>query len=157
MSPRRRERFGSLKPIKLGDLPKRHTFFLNPYTEYRFTKCPQCDQPAKMRKRSFVIDINHTVMLNFNMTTRYCPACDLIIMHQDILEDYLVRICEMQGSPQLIGKDYLVLGTLDRDVFQRTTKTQEDMVENIYIFKDVVDFEVIPARWELPPDRDNEE
>jgi hypothetical protein len=68
MSPRRRKRFQSLL-LSIDDLPKRHTFFLNPYTRYRFTKCPQCDKPAKIRKRPFVIQIEPSIMLNFLLLT----------------------------------------------------------------------------------------
>ena len=154
MSPRRKKRFQSA-PKTLADLPKRHTFFLNPYTEYRFTKCPQCDTATKMRKRPFVIKIEPTVMLNFNMTTRYCPDCDLIIMHQDILEHYLVNICERQGFPEYIGNDYVVLGTLNRDIFHKTEKAHENIYEHLYVFKKEIDVEVIPAQWVLPTDNED--
>jgi hypothetical protein len=38
----------------------------------------------KARKRPFLIHIEPKHLLVLNMTGRYCPACDLIILHQDV-------------------------------------------------------------------------
>lgn len=39
------------------DLPKGHRFFLNPYDDFAFTKCPKCDQKTAVRKFPLVIHI----------------------------------------------------------------------------------------------------
>jgi hypothetical protein len=38
------------KEQRLGKLPRRYTFMLNPYAEYRFTRCPGCDRKMRQRK-----------------------------------------------------------------------------------------------------------
>jgi hypothetical protein len=51
------------------------------------------------------------VVLNY--TCRYCPTDDLLIAHQNAIEDLLARLFTHQ-APNVIGNDYLVLGTIDR-------------------------------------------
>jgi len=34
------------KEPRLGKLPRRYTFILNPYAEYRFTRCPVVSRPG---------------------------------------------------------------------------------------------------------------
>ena len=36
----------------------RHYFFLNPYEDYAFTKCPKCDEKTKVRKFPLAIHID---------------------------------------------------------------------------------------------------
>jgi hypothetical protein len=39
------------KPVpRFGELPPRGKFYLNPYSEYRFTSCPICEKLRKGRK-----------------------------------------------------------------------------------------------------------
>jgi hypothetical protein len=35
---------------RMGALPPRYSFVLNPYTSERFTKCPSCETPTRIRK-----------------------------------------------------------------------------------------------------------
>ena len=43
---------------RLGKQPPRHRFFLNPYTDVRFTTCPQCGGKTRVRKLPLVIHID---------------------------------------------------------------------------------------------------
>ena len=70
----------------LGKQPPQYRFFLNPYQDARFTRCPQCDQPMRQRKLPLVIHIDPMQLLSLNKTCRYCPHCDLLIAHQDDVE-----------------------------------------------------------------------
>lgn len=139
------------KRVQFGKLPPKHIFFLNPYTNERFTRCPKCGGKTLKRKRPFLIHIDPQLLMNCNLTTPYCPVCDLIIMHQDVLEQFLAESCERNGRPDLIGNNYLVIGTVERSAFARsfedTHLTFEDTVAHSHDFKEVVRFEI---RYEIP-------
>ena len=74
-----------------------------------------------------------------NKSCRLCPGCDLLIVHQDELEAQLA-IAFGQRAPEVVGNDYLVLGTLDRTDWRRGTKGQlmvGDLFEHLHDFADV--------------------
>ncbi|HEY1351940.1 MAG TPA: hypothetical protein VGF67_20155 [Ktedonobacteraceae bacterium] len=140
MAPRKK------KPVtQLGKQPPRYRFFLNPYQDMRWTKCPQCETKMHQRKLPLVIHIDPMVMLALNKTCRYCPHCDLLIAHQDDLEHLLAAIFSEQ-KPEIIGNDYLVLGTVDREVWKSGAtlvhKTMQDFLNVLHDFKEVVTFEL---------------
>jgi hypothetical protein len=142
------------KKIQLGKLPPRHTFFLNPYPDERFTRCPECRAVMKVRKKPFLIHIDPAVLLALNMSGRYCSDCDLLILHQDVLEDLLVRAFT-QHNPSIIGNKYLVIGTLERSYWQKHKgqMTMGPALEYLHDFKKVVSYKVIPAHWGPDEDR----
>src|SRR6266516_6292999 len=84
----RRTRSSRLAP-RLGKQAPRYRFFLNPYTDVRFTTCPQCRGNTSQRKLPLVIHIDPNQLVALNKTCRYCPRCDLLIAHQDELEAWL--------------------------------------------------------------------
>jgi hypothetical protein len=45
------------RPGRMGSLPARYAFVLNPFTRERFTKCPRCEAPTRVRKLPLVIHI----------------------------------------------------------------------------------------------------
>jgi ABC-type tungstate transport system permease subunit len=89
--------------------------------------------------------------LVLNKTCRYCPSCDLIILHQDELEELLAAMCMQLRKPDLIGNDYLVIGTVDRAAWKKGQQSPgtsiEAMRSSIYDFKKVLEFEVQPYGW----------
>ncbi|MHC1623201.1 MAG: hypothetical protein ACXQTR_01255 [Candidatus Methanospirareceae archaeon] len=91
----------------------RHYFFLNPYDDMAFTRCPKCDGKTKIRKHCLLIHIDPKFLLSLNKICRYCPNCDLIIVKQAELEGLLAAICE-QYAPDIVGNEYFVFGTMDR-------------------------------------------
>jgi hypothetical protein len=140
---------------QLGKLPPRYRFFLNPYEDMRFTRCPQCEGKTKLRKLPLVVHIDPMQPLSLNMTCRYCPYCDLLIVHQDELEGLLAAIFTVH-NPEIIGNDYLVIGTMDRPDWKRGTQNQlpaKDLLEVLHDFKEVVKFEVVRGGW-MPPGSD---
>lgn len=146
MSPRKRK-----DNSRLGKQPPRHYFFLNPYQDARFTSCPKCGGKTKLRKLPLVIHVEGPVLLSLNKTCRYCPYCDLLIAHQDELEAQLVGIF-LEREPEMIGNDYLVVGTVERSVWQRGNRgvlTLQEMLDNLHDFKDYLRFELSP-RWAPP-------
>lgn len=125
---------------------KRHKFFLNPYSDCGFTKCPKCDSKTKIRKYPLVIHVEPKQLLLLNKKCKYCPYCDLIIAKQQEIESFLA----LALSPQLSKNDYLVIGTVDRKDWVQGNKGSllpPEIIERMYVFKDVWDFEVIPAGW----------
>jgi len=136
------------RKTQLGKLPPRYKFFLNPYPDERFTRCPECRAATKARKKPFLIHIDPMTLLALNMTGRYCPDCDLIILHQDVLEDLLVRTFEWH-DPSVIGNEYLVIGTLERSYWQKHKGKMAagPAFDHLHDFEKVVIYEVIPAHW----------
>ena len=104
---------------RLGSLPPLYRFFLNPYTNIRFTSsCPSCCGKTKQRKLPLAIHVGDWGMVILNKTCRYCPACELLICHQDELEEQFARLFA-EREPQVIGSEYFVVGTLERKDWRR--------------------------------------
>ncbi len=133
---------------------RRHQFFLNPYVDFRFTFCPKCRGSTRLRKFPFAILIEPNQLLALNMTGRYCPGCDLIIIHQDVLEDLLVRMFE-PTHPEIVGNDYHVFGTVDRADWREGVQTQRSsagFLDLVHEFKRVLSFEM-KGGWMPPAER----
>jgi hypothetical protein len=130
---------------RLGKQPPRYTFFLNPYTDARFSKCPQCEGKTRQKKLPLVIHIDDGGMMVLNKTCRYCPACELVIAHKDEIEAQMAFYFQ-RAAPEVIGSDYLVVGTVDRADWRRGTEgdmSPQNMIEVLHDFKDVVQFKFV--------------
>jgi len=137
------------KRVILGKLPVKHTFFLNPYEDVRFTVCPQCEGKTRIRKFPFVIHIDPMLLMTLHMSGPYCAKCDLIILHQDRVEELLTVACE-RHDPLLIGNDYLIIGTVEKAFWLKASKksgTYQEMFDNLHDFKQVLTFEPVPYGW----------
>ena len=126
--------------------PARHYFFLNPYQDCAFTKCPKCDNKTRVRKYPLVIHIEPEQILNLNKTCKYCTECDLIIVKQVDIEA-LMTACFENGRLSIIGNDYLVIGTLDRSDWKESQEKPITSVvmEKVHPFKDMLKFEPMPS------------
>ncbi len=130
------------KSSQFGKLSPQYNFFLNPYENERFTRCPQCRAKMRQRKLPLVIHVDPMYPVSLNYTCRYCPACDLLIAHQDEIEHLLVALFE-QHAPEAVGNDYIVLGTFEHDFWKQGTKTPhtvQSLVDNLHDFKQVLIF-----------------
>jgi hypothetical protein len=136
----------SRKPGQFGYLPPQHRFFLNPYHDARFTRCPKCDRPTKLRKKPLLILFKPPQPVSLNKTCRCCSNCDLLIVHKDDLDELLERIC-LQLFPELAGHDYLVVGTMDRKTWREGLQISsfEELLNMVHDFKQHLEFE--PARY----------
>jgi hypothetical protein len=135
--------------IRIGKLPPKYTFILNPYTDARFTRCPGCDQRMRQRKLPLLIHIDPMHLIALNYTCRYCPDCDLLIAHQDEIEELLTALFA-EHDPAVIGNDYLVLGTVERQAWREGVKQPkgiQEMLEHLHDFKEVRTVEYQPAGW----------
>jgi hypothetical protein len=130
---------------RVGKLPARYSFLLNPYNDVRLSKCPQCDRTTHLRKFPLVIHVDGWGMLVLGKTCRYCTPCELIMAHQDELERELTKSMA-QLAPNVIGNEYLVLGTMERKIRRQglhaTPQPLRDMLEHMADFRKHLDLNV---------------
>lgn len=127
---------------QLGKLSRRYRFFLNPYEDVRFTSCPQCANKTRQRKLPLFIHVSPAQPVTLNKTCRYCPNCDLLIAHQNEIEDVLARIFTTL-KPEIVGNDYLVIGTVERATWKRTMQNElpiQVTLDGLHDFREVVTF-----------------
>lgn len=128
-------------PKRLGKQPARYRFLLNPFRDRRFAVCPNCEQRTLLRKVPLVIHVDPLNPVAINKSCRYCPACDLLIAHQDEIEQQLAALFANR-APELVGKSYLTLGTLDRDVWKQGVAEPlaiQELVEHLHDFVEVLE------------------
>ncbi len=138
--------------IRIGKLEPEFSFFLNPHLDYRFTNCPICEQRMTTRKKPLFIHIEPAASIVLNMTARFCPTCELLILHRDKLEQLLVAACS-ERFPEIIGNDYLVLGTLERSHWRQVIagSTIQEALEYLHDFRRVLTFEPQYHTWVPDP------
>ena len=103
---------------RMGALPSRYSFALNPYTGGRFTTCPGCEAKTRVRKLPFVIHTEGVGLFVLRKTCRLCIACDMVIVHQYELEPLIAaRLRGREAANRPL--DYLVLGTVDPQVWRK--------------------------------------
>jgi tetratricopeptide (TPR) repeat protein len=126
----------------LGKLAPRYRFFLNHYKDERFTICPRCGYKSRLRKFSLFILVAQGQPLVLDKICRYCYHCELIIVHQDQLEEQLVAQYST-FDPDIIGNDYVVIGTLAQDPRKRKSYNQLpvfEALEDLHDFKEVITY-----------------
>lgn len=127
---------------------EKYYFFLNPYKEYSFSKCPKCDNKTKQKKLPLTIMLEKEK--NFfviNKTCKYCPNCDLLIVKKQEIKKLIKMFL---GKIILREKDYYVVGTQDKKVWRKGMNMNYDQKEQfsgITLFKSIWNFEVQPAGW----------
>lgn len=138
-----------MRKPRLGKLPPRYLFALNPHTEYRASRCPDCDRLTYPRKFALLIHVDPRNLIALGFTCRYCSHCELIIAHQDELEAQLTALFQ-ERDPSVIGHDYLVIGTVELKVWKdslRTPKMMPEILEHTADFKDYRTIEYFPGGW----------
>lgn len=136
----------------LGKLPPQYRVFFNPYKYERLTRCPQCRQPTKLRKFPLVIHIDPMNLFTVNKKCRYCPNCDLLIVHKHEIEYYVTEVFG-KIRPETIGNRHLVVGTLERDVWKRGMKDPlmtDEVLAALHDFKEAVVFQLVGG-WDFGP------
>ena len=127
----------------------KHYFFLNPYEDCAFTKCPKCNNKTKLRKFPLVIHIEPQQLFFLNKKCKYCTTCDLIIAKKSEVE--FLMSCQFEKvNPSIVGNKYLIFGTLGRSDWQQYSKTplgSDKAIDQVYVFKDVLDFEMVGGGW----------
>ncbi len=135
---------------RLGKQQPRYMFFLNPYTDARFTSCPQCGGQVRQRKLPIVIHIGEPMQLiALNKTCRFCSDCELLIAHADQLATFFAAFFG-ESRKAVTTDDYLVVGTIDRRDWARKPATPDELFAVLHDFKRVVSFKPAPT-WVLKP------
>lgn len=146
----------SKKSAFFGELPVRYRFFLNPYSDVRFTRCPQCEGKTSQKKVPLMIHVDPHYPVNMNYTCRYCPKCDILIAHQDEIEGYLHRLFS-ERAPEVIGNDYMVMGTTERAYWKEgfiKPHLPPETLANLHGFKEYLNFKRMGG-W-LPNEKEKE-
>jgi hypothetical protein len=135
---------------RIGKLPPRYSFLLNPYTDVRLSKCPRCERLTHPRKFALFIITKDFGPLVLGKTCRYCTRCELVIAHQDELEAELARSPARLGPGE--GEDrYFVVGTVDRRTWKKGLSGSgpqlENALEHLADFKNYFDLHVEPGGW----------
>ena len=123
---------------------EKYDFFLNPYTDAAFTKCPKCEGKTKVKKFPLVILIEKIkFFLNLNKTCKYCPYCGLIIARKEELKP-------MANAYGVKVEDFFIYGTLPREIFKQyenRAMPYQEFHKMTIPFKNVWNFEVQPTGW----------
>ena len=155
------------KKQQFGELPPKYSFILNPYPEMRVSRCPHCEGKTGQRKIPLLIHIEPRHLIALNYTCRYCEPCDLLIAHKDEIEHLLSELFR-QYDPQVVGNDYLIIGTVEKTTWREGLQRPKIPAE---MLSDVADFaeqhgelRLTPAGWyksdreppvlELPPSQE---
>lgn len=131
------------KPPRLGNLPPLYNFFLNPYADARFTRCPQCEGKTGQKKVPLAIHVDPHYPINLNYTCRYCVKCDLLIAHQDEIENHLARLF-MKVAPDAIGHNFFVMGTTEKAYWKDGVDhphAPTELLDNLHGFKQYLNLE----------------
>lgn len=142
---------------RIGQLPPRHSFALNPHKEMRCTKCPRCERQARLRKFALLVGVKEFGLMVLGKTCRYCPACDFIIAHQDELETLLAAGFAAH-EPGVIGNDYYVIGTVERKIWRKGMRVSltstDELLRHAADFEKEFDLHYEPGGW-YPADGDS--
>ena len=135
---------------RLGGLPPRYSFMLNPHADVRLSKCPKCQKATHLRKFALFIHIDGWGAMALGKTCRYCSRCEMIMVHQDEIEAQLAQSFS-QIAPEVIGNEYMVLGTIKKDVWQEGLRgggaQLGAMMQHVADFKKVYDLVYEPGGW----------
>jgi hypothetical protein len=134
----------------IGELPPRFSFMLNQYPGERLSRCPRCRRPTFARKFALFIHVEGWGPIVLGKTCRYCARCELIIAHKHELEAELCRSFE-EIAPNVIGNDYLVIGTMDRQIWKQglahPIEGVQTALQHVADFKHLFDLHVEPGGW----------
>jgi len=135
-----------MKKKKLFKNPSRYYFWMNPYIDQAFTRCPKCHNKTKVKKIPLVVDAEKKALINLNMETKYCPDCDLIIAKKQVIKDFASKALEKD----IPADNCFVFGTLDNKDFRKIKNEvtyPTVLFDRVYPFKDVLKFTIQPAGW----------
>jgi len=140
-----------IQKARMGALPPRYSFALNPYAEYRATSCPGCKAKTRVRKIPLVIHVDGVGLLILRKTCRLCLDCETVIVHQAEIES---AIKASAGQAAAATPDYLVLGTVSPRVWRQGLSgdmSMDELVRNMADFKAHLQIKYTPGGWYPPP------
>jgi hypothetical protein len=147
--PKRKQSSRSSGPT-VGKLPRRYTFMLNPFPEARLSSCPGCRKLTYPRKFPLFIHVEGWGPITQGKTCKYCSRCELIMCDQAELEAQLAHSFE-RLKPEVIGNDYLVVGTVETKTWKRgmgeRPPSLEETLQHTADFKGYSDLLYDPGGW----------
>jgi len=135
------------RKTRMGALPPRYSFALNPYADVRFTTCPGCEAKTRVRKIPLVVHIDGHGLLILRKTCRLCVSCDLLLVHQDEIEPLIARSADREATAP---PEYLILGTAEQQAWRRGLSggvTMDDLVQHMSDFKAYMQVGYTPGGW----------
>jgi hypothetical protein len=132
-----------------GELDPLCHFSMNPYPDMSFMKCIVCNNKTAQRKLPLLIHVDPGNLIALNCTNRYCENCDTLIGHKHEIEHHLTELF-LQINPEVIGNDYLVIGTVEKKAWQENIKQArplEEMRQSIHDLKDYEELRVTMEGW----------
>ena len=139
-----------LQKARMGALPPRYSFALNPHADYRATSCPGCKAKTRVRKIPLVIHVEGVGLLILRKTCRLCLNCEMVIVHQAEIESVIKALA---GQAAAATPDYLVLGTVGPRVWRQGLSGDvnlDELVRNMADFKAHLQVQYTPGGW-YPP------
>lgn len=141
------------KKTCFGGMLRQYNFVLNPYPDLRLSSCPFCNRKTGQRKLPLLIHIDPLHLIALNYTCQYCQHCDLLVAHKNEIE-HLLHDLFVHHDPQAIGNDYLVIGTVEKDVWReglKQPKAVAEMLPFVHDFKSYYqELRVTQAGWYGP-------
>ena len=95
------------KMDRMGALPPRYSFFLNPHPNERYTRCPRCKATTRARKIPLVIHVDSVGLVLLRKTCRLCVVCEMLIAHEAEVNRVIEGLAPYAANPATI-----VVGTL---------------------------------------------
>src|SRR5262245_43541829 len=127
----------------IGKLEPRHRFILNHHASVR--ECPRCHQALTSEKFALFIHVEGWRQLCQGKTCSYCGGCDLIVAQKDEL-DAQVKHAMQKAGQDATNVDYVVVGTLDQDAWQKGMQGGQQgvhaMLDHVADFKEVLTLQV---------------
>ncbi len=136
--------------VKIGSLPPRYSLLLNSHKNVRLSKCPKCQKLTHVRKFALFVHIDDWGPMVLGKTCRYCSRCEVVMVSRKELAAELARGLSLV-VPETIGKDYLVLGTIEIKIWREGLgspgKPIAEMLKHVADFKHQYDLEYKPGGW----------
>jgi hypothetical protein len=129
---------------RIGALPPRYAFVLNPDADTKFTKCPRCETRTNVRKLSLVIHVEGFGLVLVGKTCRLCLRCETLIAHKAELDTLLSTVVNVSRP------EYVVLGTVARRTYRRGlagAASLDDVKAHTSDFKSYWKVEITPGGW----------
>jgi hypothetical protein len=122
---------------------------MNSYPEFRFSKCPDCQNQTGQRTLPLIIHIEPHKLIAFNYTSRYCKRCDMLIAHKHEIEHKLTELFQ-QTNKEVIGNPYLVFGTVEKKAMRehmKQPKALDEILKHVHDFKSYQTIQMRMGGW----------
>lgn len=126
---------------------KEYSFFLNEFTDIRFSICTNCKKRTFLRKIPLVVHLDPHYLHVINMSCKLCENCKILVINKDKIVP-LIKLC-MDSRKVTLEPDFkfVIMGHLDKKMWRICSKTQLEPCETLnamYKFKQELKLEQRP-------------